>query len=309
MALRFCAPFPMFEPGHLLALAPVAEAAGFDAVAVPESVFFPAEVSADYPYAADGQRFWAADTPFTDPLVAIAAMASRTTGLSFVTNVIKAPLRHPLLLAKQVASLAAMFEGRVRLGLGSSWIPEEFSWTGTDKRTRGVRLDEAIEVITAVCAGGGPRWVEYHGTHYDFGSLMISPAPSTPVPVLVGGHSAPALRRAARMGDGWISVQSTTADLLPVLTELAELRDQAGRSHLPFEANLLCLDVMPDASGVEGFASFADEVTALGMQPVFQVVPWFFTGGDPSSLAVRAESLERFGAEVIEPLGAGTAAT
>jgi len=294
----------MFEPDHLLALAPVAESAGFDSVAVPESVFFPAEVSADYPYSPDGKRFWPAETPFTDPLVAIAAMAAVTSRLAFVTNVVKAPLRHPLLLAKQVSSLAAMFEGRLRLGLGSSWIPEEFAWTGTDMRTRGKRLDEIIDVVSLVCGGGGPRFVEYHGDHYDFGPLMVAPAPTTGVPLLVGGHSAPALRRAARVGDGWISVQSTTDELRPVLAELADLRDAAGRSDMPFEANLLCLDIVPDVSGTEAFAAFGAEVAALGMQPVFQVVPWFFGGGDPSALSVRTEALERFGAEVVAALAA-----
>ncbi|MGA1077346.1 MAG: hypothetical protein ACO307_19830 [Ilumatobacteraceae bacterium] len=70
----------------------------------------------------------------------------------------------------------------------------------------------------------------------------------------------------------------------------------------PFEANVLCLDLAPDASGVEGFAAFDDEVAALGLEVTFQVVPWFFAGGDPSDLGVRRDSLERFGAEVIAPL-------
>jgi len=292
----------MFSPDHLLALAPVAEAAGFDSVAVPDSVFYPAEVSADYPYSPDGSRFWAPDTPFTDPLVAVAAMAAVTGRLRFVTNVVKAPLRHPLLLAKQVASLAAMFEGRLALGVGSSWIPEEFEWLGLSMRTRGARLDEAIDVLGLVCGGGGPQWVEHHGRFVDAGPLMISPAPHQRVPLLVGGHSDPALRRAATRGDGWVSVQSTTDELRPVMADLARLRDEAGRADVPFEVNVLCLDVPPDASGAERFAAFAAEVADLGMHATFQVVPWFFAGGDPSDLGVRRDSLERFGAEVIAPL-------
>ena len=291
----------MFAPDHLLALAPVAEAAGFDSVAVPDSVFYPAEVSADYPYSPDGSRFWAPDTPFTDPLVAIAAMAGVTSRLRFVTNVVKAPLRHPLLLAKQVASLAALFEGRLALGVGSSWIPEEFEWLGLSMRTRGARLDEAIEVLRLVCGGGGPQWVEYHGRYLEAGPLMISPAPIKPVPILVGGHSDPALRRAATRGDGWVSVQATTDELRPVLAELARLREEAGATG-PFEVNVLCLDIPPDASGVDRFAAFAAEATAHGLQATFQVVPWFFAGGDPSDLGVRRASLERFGAEVIAAL-------
>jgi probable F420-dependent oxidoreductase len=292
----------MFEASDLLALAPVAERAGFHLVAVPESVFFPEEVSAPYPYSPDGTRFWAAETPFTDPLLAIAAMSARTTTMRFVTNVLKAPLRHPLLLAKQVASLAVLTDERLELGVGSSWIPEEFAWLGTEKRTRGARLDEAIDILRVVCGGGGPRWVEYHGRHHDFGRLMVSPSPSRPVPVHVGGHSDAALRRAARVGDGWISVQTTSAEAAEVVARLAELREAEGRSDDPFDVNVLCLDIVPGADGVEGFAAFADQVRAAGMRPVFQVVPWFFAGGDPSDQQVRAESLERFGAEVIDVL-------
>jgi probable F420-dependent oxidoreductase len=292
----------MFDAADLLALAPVAEGAGFDLVAVPESVFFPAEVSAPYPYSPDGSRFWAADTPFTDPLLAIASMSARTTTLRFVTNVLKAPLRHPLLLAKQVASLAVLAGERLELGVGSSWIPEEFAWLGTEKRTRGARLDEAIDILRVVCGGGGPQWVEFHGRHYDFGSLMVSPAPDRPVPVHVGGHSDAALRRAARVGDGWISVQTTTGDAAVVVARLAELREDEGRSDVPFDVNVLCLDIVPGSDGVDAFAAFAEHVTAAGMRPVFQVVPWFFGGGDPSDLQVRSDSLQRFGAEVIDVL-------
>lgn len=293
----------MFEPADMLALAPVAEAAGFESVAVPDSVFFPAEVSADYPYSPDGSRFWAADTPFTDPLVAVAAMAAATTSLRFVTNVVKAPLRHPLLLAKQVASVAALSADRLELGVGLSWIPEEFEWLGTSMRTRGARLDEAIDIVRLVCGGGGPQWVEYHGTHYDFGRLMVSPAPHTAVAIHVGGHSDPALRRAAGRGDGWISVQTTSAEVRQAAERLAALRTDAGRSDLPFDANVLCLDIAPTAEGVDAYAGVAEDLNALGMRAVFQVVPWYFTGGDPADRSVRADALAAFGADVIDVLG------
>lgn len=293
----------MFAPAHLLALAPVAEDAGFTSVAVPESVFFPREVSADYPYSPDGSRFWAADTPFTDPVVAISAMAAITTTLRFVTNVVKAPLRHPLLLAKQVSSLAAISGDRVDLGVGSSWIPEEFEWLGESMRTRGARLDEIIDIVRLVCDGGND-WVEFHGRHYDFGPLMVSPAPTRAVPILVGGHSEAALRRAVRVGDGWISVQATRDEIRTVAHRLSDLLADAGRTADPFTLNVLCLDVMPNATGVDDYANFAAEMAALGFTVAFQVVPWFFTGGDPEALDVRTEALRAFGDEVITPLGA-----
>ena len=161
--MRWTVPFPMFPADHLVPMARAAEANGFDTIAVPDSVFFPKDVSADYPYSADGGRFWAPDTPFVDPFVAIGAMAAVTERIRFTTNVVKLPIRDPLLVAKQLTSLAALSDNRVSLGVGLSWIPEEFAWTHTDMRTRGKRADEMIEILQLACAGNGPEWFEYHG--------------------------------------------------------------------------------------------------------------------------------------------------
>jgi probable F420-dependent oxidoreductase len=289
----------MFPAEHVLALAPVADAAGFDLIATPDSLFFPEHVSADYPYSADGSRFWAPETPFVEPFVAMAAMAVITTRLRFVTNVLKTPLRDPLIVAKQLSSLMVLSGERVELGVGLSWIPEEFAWTRTDMGTRGARLDEQIEIFRMVCAGGGPRFVEYHGRHYDFGRLMISPAPQAPLRVHVGGHSDPALRRAATRGDGWISVQATSDEIRRAVGELARYRHAAGRDGVPFDVNVLPIDVVPGAAGLDAYRRLADEIETAGMSPVFQVVPWYFTGSDPAALGTRRDAIARFGEEVI----------
>jgi probable F420-dependent oxidoreductase len=293
MTVRFTLPFAMFPADHYVPLAQVAEEAGFDAVAVPDSVFFPETVSGDYPYSGDGVRFWSGETPFLDPFVAVPAMAAVTTRLRFYTNVVKLPIRNPLLVAKQVASIAALSGGRFALGVGLSWMPEEFAWTATDKRTRGARTDEAIEIIRAVCAGGGPRWVEHHGKHYDFDRLMISPAPTEPVPIYVGGHSDAALQRAARSGDGWVSVQSTTDELAASLARLHELRREHGRDHLPFVTSCLAMD----AFDVDGYKRLVD----LGVTDI-QVVPWYFHGGDPDAFQTKQESIHRFAEQVMPHL-------
>jgi probable F420-dependent oxidoreductase len=301
--MQFCVPFPMFPADHVLALAPVAEDAGFSLIAVSDSVFFPETVSADYPYSADGSRFWAADTPFVEPFVAMSAMAAVTSRIRFVPNVMKLPLRDPLIVAKMLSSLAVLSGERIEFGVGLSWIPEEFEWTRTSMRTRGKRLDEQIDILRLICGGGGPRFVEHHGPHYDFGRLMMSPAPEQPVRIHIGGHSAPALDRAARVGDGWISVQTTIDDVRGVIAELARLRSEHGRDDVTFDVNVLLMDVFPSAVGLDGFRSMADEIEALGMRPVFQVVPWYFTGGDPNDLGVRRDAIARFGDEVISVLG------
>jgi probable F420-dependent oxidoreductase len=280
----------MFPADHLVPVALAAEANGFDTIAVPDSVFFPETVSADYPYSTDGGRFWAPDTTFVDPFVAMSAMAAVTERIGFTTNVVKLPIRDPLLTAKQLASLAVLSNERVSLGVGLSWIPEEFAWTHTDMRTRGKRCDEMIDILRLVCGGGGPQFVEYHGTYYDFDRLIISPAPQHPVPIIVGGLSEPALRRAARKADGWISVQNTTAEITAAIADLAVYRAEYGRDHLPFSLNVLAMD----AFDLDGYHRLAD----LGVTEI-QAVPWYFVGGDPNDLQVRIDSLRWFADTVI----------
>jgi probable F420-dependent oxidoreductase len=279
----------MIDARELLSIAPAAEEAGYDSIGMPDSVFFPEHVSADYPYTPDGKRMWSGDVPMPDPFIAIAAMAAVTERLEYLTNVVKLPLRDPLLTAKQVATMAVMSGDRFGLGVGVSWMPEEFTFTRTDMRTRGARTDEAIEIIKAVCAGRGPEWVEYHGTHYDFDRLKISPAPGRPVPVYVGGHSAPALRRAARVGDGWMSVNTTAEQLTDVIRRLAELRAEYGRADEPFE-----IDIAPtDVRDLDGYR----ELEKAGATSC-RVAPWWMYG-EPHTPEGRLASLRRFAEEVI----------
>jgi probable F420-dependent oxidoreductase len=280
----------MFPADHLVPMARRAEEVGFDSITVPDSVFFPERVTADYPYSGDGSRFWTGETPFVDPFVSISAMAAVTERIRFLTNVIKLPIRDPLLTAKQLSSMAVLSRDRVSLGVGLSWIPEEFAWTHTDMRTRGRRADEMIEILKLICAGGGPQWVEYHGKYYDFDRLMMSPAPEQPVPILVGGLSEPGLRRAARIGDGWVSVQNSEAEITDAIAGLDRYRAEYGRTDVPFEVNVLCMDVFD----LDGYRRLADKgVTEL------QAVPWYFTGGDPNDLQVQLDSLAWFADEFI----------
>jgi probable F420-dependent oxidoreductase len=285
--MKFSVTFAMLEPEQMLPLAHEAEAAGFHAIAMPDSVFFPERVSAPYPYTEDGSRFWTGETPWIEPWVAIPAMAAVTTRLRFYTNVLKLAIRNPLLVAKTVGSAAVLSGERVALGVGLGWIPEEFRWCGTDYATRGARADEAIEILR-LCLGGG--MVEYHGLHYDFDRLQMSPAPRAPVPIYVGGLSAPALRRAARLGDGWISVVNTEAEVRDVVATLGRLRAEYGRGDAPFEIKV----VWPNAFDRDGLRRLEE----LGVTDAM-VVPWYFVGGDARSFETKRAGLARFGDEVI----------
>jgi probable F420-dependent oxidoreductase len=292
MHMDYSLALPMLPAGHFLPLARAAEEAGFTSIAVPESVFFPEAVSADYPYTPDGGRFWAPETPFVDPFVAIPAMAAVTERIKFFTNVLKLGIREPLLVAKTVSSAAAMADGRVGLGVGLSWIPEEFEWLHMDMRTRGKRTDEAIEAMRLVMTG---EMVEYHGRHVDFGRLMVQPVPASPVPIYVGGLSEPGLRRAARLGDGWISVANTMDEVEGVVPRLAELRAELGTDGATpaggeFEVKALCIDAFDRA----GF----DRMAEIGVTEAM-VCPWYLLPGDADSLEHQVQSVRWFGEEHI----------
>lgn len=275
----------MAAADEVLALAAAADTSGYGGVAVPDSVFYPQSVSADYPYTADGSRFWDETTPFVDPLVAIPAMAARTTQVRFVTNVVKLTLRHPLLVAKSLSSLDAMFPGRTALGVGLSWIPEEFAWLGLEKATRGRRLDESLDLLRSTLQ---PGWVEHHGSMFDVGPLTLSPSAAGAIPLLVGGHSKPALKRAAERGDGWVSAMVSEAEVANFVAGLRDLRAAAG---LPWDGYEIVATpiVGPD---VDTFCRLAE----MGVTEVI-VAPWFYYGARDRS--ARLDAIRRFADEVI----------
>lgn len=292
--MKFTVAVAMSEPAHYLPLAVAADEAGWDSIAVPDSVFYPEKVSAKYPYIPGGERFWSAETPWIDPWVAIPAMAAVTKRIHFYTHVLKLPIRHPLLVAKTVGSAAVLSDNRVGLGVGLSWIPEEFTWLGTDFATRGERVDEAIDIIRALLRGG---MVEHHGKHYQFEKLQMSPAPSKPVPIYVGGHSAPALRRAARLGDGWCSAMTSEDETRGFIQQLAALRAEHGRAAEPFEIQV----VSTDAFDLDGYR----RLEAMGVTDVI-VQPWLlFGGGLDAPLEARKDGIKRFADQVFPHLRGG----
>ena len=279
--------FQAIPPSQYLDVAVAAEAAGFDHLCVPDNVMYPEAVSGPYPYSPDGRRVWDAETPCIDPWVAIPAMAAVTSRIGFFSNVTKLAIREPILVAKTVGSAACLSGGRVALGVGLSWMPEEFRALHQDMRSRGARVDEAIEVIRALLRGG---MVEYHGKHYDFDPLQLSPAPEAPVPIFVGGVSPAALRRAARHGDGWISMLHEEAELRGLVARLQAWRRELGREDAPFEIKVLWVRPL-DADQVA-------RLEELGVTDLL-VTPWLADGETDDRIGTKRASLARFAAEVI----------
>jgi probable F420-dependent oxidoreductase len=226
----------MCDPSHYLPLAQALEANGWDFFYVADSICYPREASDNYPYNEDGTRAFLDGKPFLEPMSLVPAMGAVTRRLCFATDVLKVPIRQPVLLAKSITSVAVLTGGRFRLGAGLSPWPEDFLATGTDWPSRGTRLDQMIEILRGLMTGD---YFEYHSEHYDIPALKLCPVPREPVPILIGGHSQPALRRAARLGDGWISAGDELSELGAMLARLRGLLRDAGRKESGFELHLM----------------------------------------------------------------------
>ncbi|MGO9877414.1 MAG: TIGR03619 family F420-dependent LLM class oxidoreductase [Acidimicrobiia bacterium] len=237
--MRFSYAETFCDPSHLAPLARAAEDAGYDSFIIPDSVLFPAQSTTRYPYTADGDRAFLEDKPILEPFTLIPFLAAQTTRLRFTTFVLKLAIRPPVLVAKQAASIAVLTGDRLRLGVGISPWPEDFAAMGLPWDKRGARMDETIDIVRGLTAGG---WFEYDGDVWQLERCKITPVPAQQIPILVGGHAAPALRRAAQRGDGWIHAGGDRDDLFGMITQLAKLRSDCGREREPFEIHAISVD-------------------------------------------------------------------
>lgn len=298
--MRFGFHLFMVDPVEFSDVARTADGCGWDSLQVADAPFFPEVISLPYPYTPDGVRFWPLDQPVLDPWVAIASMAMVTERIRFIPAVLRLAVRQPLLEAKSLCSVAAVSNDRVALGVGLAWMPEEFKWLQMDKKTRGARQDEAIQIIRLLLKGG---MVEFHGKYYDFDRLIMAPVPKKQIPIYVGGTTTPALRRAARYGDGWISVIHGMDEVKGLIEELNGFRREFGRENEPFDIMMHC----PDAETVDDIRRLED----LGVTDL-QVTPWserilaeMGVGAimqQQPSLEVKLEAIKRYAGEMIVKL-------
>ena len=268
-------------------IAQVAEEAGFSSIGMPDSFFFPQHTDSKYPYN-DTQviRGYIEAMPFIEPIVAMSWMAAVTRKIRFYPSVMKVPTRQPLVLAKALSSLAVLTGERILLGAGLSPWKEDFTFNGVDYGRRGRLMDECITIIRGAMTG---QYFEYHSENYNFDLMKMFPVPSRPVPILIGGHSKPALTRAARLGDGWIAANTDFETLKSLLAQLAELRKVHGtEGRKDFEIH-----------GFDVAAQAPADYRRLGELGVTDacVAPWGF---DPSTaLQAQLDGLRRFGDSVI----------
>ena len=288
--MRFWHALAFAPTNELVDLARATERCGYHGATISDHLFYTEAQTSAYPYSSDGSTFWHAETPWPEPWAAISAMATATDRLQFTTNVYVGPVRDLFTVAKSVSTAAVLSTGRVALGVAAGWNREEYQQTGQDFGTRGRRLDEMIVALRQLWSGGV---TEFHGEHYDFPALQMSPTPPGPVPIYIGGDSDAALRRAATLGDGWVgnAYDVETAD--GVLERLHSQRRAAGRENQQFEI-ILGVRAQPDQALIERYA----ERGVTGML----CAPWM-RGTTPTE---RIDAVERFADRYLTTLQGST---
>lgn len=290
--MRFTFAESMCDPRQYAPLAVEAEAAGFDSFTVPESIFYPKQSDSTYPYTPDGDRSFLENQPFIEPFVLMGALGAVTERLRFTTFVVKLPMRHPVLAAKQATSVAVLTDNRLGLGVGISPWPDDFRVLDIPWKGRGKRLDEMIEILRGLATG---EFFEFHGEHFDVEAIKLCPAPTKPIPILIGGHADAALRRAARVGDGWMHAGGGEAsDLDGAIARIEELRKEYGREKEPFEIHVISMDAYtPD--GIKRLEDKGVTDAIVGFRNAYQE--------DKTPLQDKLDAIKGFGDRVISKAG------
>lgn len=231
--MKFCNMLSFIESDQLIDCAVVSEEVGFTSVSVSDHIVLPEVINSWYPDTADGKPFFTATTDWTfpEPWVALAMMAQATRTVRLLQSIYLLPARHPVEVAKSTGTLATLSGNRLSLCCAVGWMKEEFDVFGVDFHTRGRRMDESIAVLRKMWSG---EIVEHHGEFFDFPPLRILPQPGN-MPIIVSGPAERVMRRAATLGDGWMSRMGKVEDMPPSLEKLAQFRKEAGRANEPFE--------------------------------------------------------------------------
>ena len=277
LSIAFC------DPAEYIPLARAAEERGFSWVSLSDHLFYPQTMSAPYPYTPDGKAHFDENDFFPEPWTAITAMAQHTTALRFYTNIFILPARNAIHVAKALAAASVFSGGRIALGVGMGWMPEEFSASGHPFKQRGKHADEMLIVMKKLWSG---EWAEHHGEFYDFDPVRMLPKPTAPIPIYVGGLSDAAFKRAARH-DGWISDLHTIADLNIIINKIYALREEYSLPKAGYKIS--CFNPL-DAHTREQHA----QLEAMGVTTI-TTMPWATQAyNDTISLADKIKAMDDY---------------
>ena len=303
--MRFGLHLPSAQPGanaaDILAVAQTAERLDFDSVWMFDHLFTPVDLGSKYPYSRDGSYSMSAADAFFDPIGLYGVLAGATKNVRIGTGVTIGAYRHPVVLGKMLSTIENFAPGRIVLGLGRGWMREEFDGLGVGFSRRGARLEEYIKALRAVWSGEPSS---FSGDFYSWTEAGFLPAPTTHLPILLGGHGDEALRRTAELGDGWVitTAKGQGAGIQAVEARLGVLRaamDKRGRDFSELEIvypNLLWFSdhpnpKMPLTGPPEEIASSIKRLDEIGVTTAHMIV----FGPGP----LVSETAERFSEEVL----------
>ena len=250
-----------------------AERMGFDSVWMSDHVVMVENAASPYPFDDDGAIRWAIDHPMFDALISLAAAAAVTDRVELGTSVLIAPMRNPVVLAKQAATLDVLARGRLSLGVGVGWLAEEFAALGAPFSGRGRRLDEWMSILRD-CWTGRPPARDYRHWRLPPGVLCY-PTPAHDIPILAGGMSRAALRRVGRRADGWVVFQYTDEiepDAIAAGARVIEREAIAAGRRPPARLALQC------PGPVAPLAARLPELAAAGVTDVITSADWTVPG-------------------------------
>jgi probable F420-dependent oxidoreductase len=247
-------------PGAAAELARAAEEAGFESLWTVDHVVVPSGYESPYPYSRSGRMAGGVeDFDLADPLIWLAYAAAVTDRLVLGTGVLVLPQRNPLVLAKQAASLDVLSGGRLVLGIGAGWLAEEFAALGVPFRGRGDRTDEAIAALRALWSEGA---ASHRGDAFDFEDVYCRPRPARgSIPIVVGGHSRRAARRAGELGDGFFPNGRSVETVGDLIAHARRCAEDAGRDPDRLE---ITVGSKPDADSVAGWMELGVDRIVIG---------------------------------------------
>ena len=218
--LRYCNTGRYVDPAEAVALARAGEAAGFESLWTVEHTVVPGGYGSKYPYADSGRMAGGNDSiALPDPLIWMAYVAAVTTRIKLATGIMILPQHNPVVAAKQIATLDHMSGGRILLGIGVGWLKEEFEAIGVPFAERGARMDEYMQAMRELWGAETPTFA---GRFVAFKDAYCRPQPvAKRVPLIVGGHSEAAARRAGRLGDGFFPARGAPEELFAIVRKAA----------------------------------------------------------------------------------------
>lgn len=271
----------------LTKIAPVADQTGWHSISFSDHVVHPQDITTPYPYTKDGNRRWQAFTDWPDPWVMIGALSTITTRLRFTNNIFVLPMRNPFLVAKSISTAAIVSNNRVTVAIGVGWSKDEFNLMQQDFHTRGKRTDEMLEIMRLLWSG---EMVEYQGQHYQFDLMEMNPAPTEYIPIWVGGISEAAMKRAARIADGWVTDLQSSEEIIACIEKIRVFRKEYGRENEPFEI----MATPSDAYTIDGYKKLENAgVTHILTQP------WPFYHGETDDIEKKIDGVKRYADDII----------